>query len=85
MRVRVFQMVQSPKVLSNIMSASPWASLLLRSFGSTLASFCCRCAGHGNFKVVAMGVDQAAGIGDATTLLKELGRATPCRYGAAGR
>ena len=76
---------QAAAVISPANSA--WTSFLTLTAGQQAHafSFCCRCAGHGNFKIIAMSDETVAALGNVATLPKSLGRPTPCRAGAAGR
>ena len=76
---------QAAAVISPANSA--WTSFLALTAGQQARafSFCCRCAGHGNFKIIAMSDTTVAALGNVATMPKSLGRPSPCRAGAAGR
>lgn len=76
---------QASVVISPTNSAWTAYLTLTADSGARAFSYCCRCAGHGNMKVIAMNPETMASLGDMTSLPKVIGRPTPCRYGAAGR
>ena len=75
---------QASVVISPANSAWTNYLLLTAEHGLRTYSYCCRCTGHANMKVIPMSKEVMATLGEMATLLSVLGRPSICRHGAAG-